>query len=290
MAWVQAIGEAVQGNQQRVAADNAANSSIQGNRDAINAGMAVYNQNRQDNYNNMVVGNSALNMLAKMYGLDHYTGTPSYQGITVSGGETTVDKPSTFQKFMDPGGLWWSQSSNTTPMQFSAGGSGPTVGTVGGNALVGGTAASNGATGTAPGNIVTGTGQADYSSFFMGPDYQVKLKGGLQGADRSAAARGSLYSGRHAADITDYAGDMATSAFGDYKNSLLNLAGFGSQAVGNVGSAGNQFGSQAGNAAANMGNARASGYVNQANSWTNQINNWGQTFGDWWGNRQGGQG
>ena len=49
----------------------------------------------------------------------------------------------------------------------------------------------------------------DYSSFKESPDYQFSLNQGLQGLDRSAAARGSLYSGGHSADVLNFAQGLA---------------------------------------------------------------------------------
>jgi hypothetical protein len=275
------------GKQQRDAAQSASLAEQQGGRDAINAGLAVYNQNRQDNYNNMVVGNSALSQLAQLYGLNYYDGQPSYGGITVTGGETTEKKKkrSLFDKFTDPlniadqfggtsydpAGLFSSGvNTSTSPMQFGAGG---------GGAGFGG--------GSAPGNIVQGGGMPDYSAFYMSPDFLVRQREGIQGLDRGAAARGRLYSGGADADRMRLSADIGAQGFGDYRNSLLNLAGYGQQATSQVGQQGSQLGALAGNAAQNAGNARASGYINQSNSWQNTLNGLSDTFGNWYGNRYG---
>src|SRR5690242_334265 len=53
-----------------------------------------------------------------------------------------------------------------------------------------------------------GSGQSanapDYSAFYNSPDYQFTLQQGQQALDRSAAARGSLYSGGHLADTMQF--------------------------------------------------------------------------------------
>lgn len=288
MGWgavVQGGAALLGGKQQGDAAQQASMAQQQGSRDAINAGLAVYNQGRQDNYGSMVLGNSAQNMLAKLYGLSYYDGMPSWDGISVSGGETTTQKKkrSLFDKFTDPANLagqfggtsydpmgFFSSGSNTStsPMVFGAGGSG--------------------GSGGAPGNIVQGTGQGDMSSFFLSPDYQVRMTEGANGLNRLAAARGGFRSGRNDADQMQFASNLGAQGFGDYRNTLLNLAGYGQQATQQVGQAGSQFGYQAGQASQNAGNARASGYTNAANVRANTLNSMSGMFGDWYGNRQGG--
>lgn len=133
----------------------------------------------------------------------------------------------------------------------------------------------------------------------MDPSYQFRLEQGQKALERSAAARGGLFSGRAAKDITDYSQGMASQEYGnaynraygrfqDNKNNLLSplqsLTGVGQTAVGAMGQATNNFSGQAGaygqsvgNNIANTGNqiagnqigagnARASGYVGQANA------------------------
>jgi len=73
----------------------------------------------------------------------------------------------------------------------------------------------------------------DYSAFKASPDYQFSLQQGLQGLDRSAAARGSLYSGGHSADILGYAQGLASQNYGNYYNRLAGLAGMGQNAASN---------------------------------------------------------
>lgn len=287
MGWgavIQGGASLLGGKQQSDAAQNASMAEQQGARDAINANMAVYNQNRQDNYGGMVLGNSAQSMLARLYGLDYYDGLPSWNGVTMTGGQTTTEKKkrTLFDKITDPlnvadqfGGTSYDpmgffssgSSTSTSPMEFSAG---------------------NAAGGTgAPGNVVRGTGQGDLSSFTLSPDYQVRLNQGLNGMDRRAAAMGGYRSGRHDADTMQYSAELGAAGFGDYRNTLLNLAGYGQQAVNQVGQAGRDFGYQSGNALQNAGSSRASGYINSANARSNALNSMAGTFGDWWGGRGG---
>ena len=281
-AAVAAGGSLIGGNQNAAAAQDAANAGAQGSRDAINAGLAVYNQQRGDNYNGMIVGNSALNRIADMYGLDYYNGVPSIEGISVTGGETSVSRPSTMQRMLDPGGLIWSQESSTTPMQFSGGGSGSGTGYgtgTGGNV-------DNAPVGGNQGQIVRGDGEADFSSFYETPDFIVRRDEAMQGRDRTAAARGRLNSGGHEADVMRLSADLGAQGYGGYLNTLFNLAGHGSNATNTVTSAGGQFGANTGSYLQNMGNARASGYAAAGQARSDALNGVGSAFGDLWGQSQ----
>jgi hypothetical protein len=240
-----AAGSIIGGNRQANAARDAANAQLQGSREAIGANMAFYNQGRQDNYGNMVTGGSALRQLAGLYGLDYYTGQPSWDGVSTSGG------------------------TGRNPMTFSAGGSGQ--GGAGGQ-------------GGMPGTIATGTGMTDYSPFYMSPDYQVRQQEGQQAIDRRNAAMGGYRGGGGDLDTMRFNANLGAQGFGDYRNTLLNLAGFGSQANSQVGAAGQQFGSNIANASQSAGNARASGYLNAGNARNDAWNGVGSAFGQLWGN------
>lgn len=109
----------------------------------------------------------------------------------------------------------------------------------------------------------------DYSGFQNSPDYKFALQQGLQGVDRSAAARGALYSGGQLADLSNYAQGMASQNLGTYRNFLTGLAGMGQNAAGTIAGVGqNSANAQGSN---NWGAANAAG-----NSAINQANNWSQ--------------
>lgn len=125
----------------------------------------------------------------------------------------------------------------------------------------------------------------DYSGFKESPDYQFALTQGLQGLDRSAAARGSLYSGGHSADVMGFAQGLASQNYNGYYSKLAGLANTGQGAAANLGSVG------AGNAAAiganltNAGNAQANGYINGANAQSNMYGQLAGAFGQYMGSR-----
>jgi hypothetical protein len=288
-AAIAAGGSLIAGRRNARAAENAADAGAQGSRDAIAAQMAFYNQNRQDNYGGMVTGNSALRRIAEMYGLDYSTAQPSWNGVSMSGGEATSDSPSTMQRMLDPGGLIWQGSSSTTPLQFQTGGGGDTnPGTP--DPLQPNQPLPTNQNNPPPfmpgGNpIATGSGTADFSSFYRTPDYLVREREGIQALDRGAAARGRLYSGGADADRMRFGADLGAQGFGSYLGTLMNLAGYGGNATQAVGSAGGQAAAGIGNASQNMGAARASGYLNAAQARNDGWNGFGTALGSLWGNQ-----
>lgn len=158
----------------------------------------------------------------------------------------------------------------------------------------------------------------------MDPGYQFRLQEGQKALERSAAARGGLFSGRAAKDLQSYGQGMASQEYGnaynraygkfqDERNNLLqplqSLAGLSQTAASSQGASTNAFGNQAaaygnsmsnnllntGNAIAGnqqaAGNARASGYIGQANNINNAIGSAYNAFASnraptGWGNTQ----
>jgi len=266
-----AVGSLAGGAMGANAAGNAANAQTQASRDAINAQLAMYNQNRADTMPYQVTGVGALNMLAQMYGLPTQAFTGG-GGITVSGGESAPKKKrSLFDKLTDPAnlagqfggtsydplGLFGKPGQSTTPMQFNFGGG------------------AGGATGTA----TPGTGVADFSQFYKTPDYLVAMQEGIQGLDRGAAARGRLYSGGADADRMRLASNIGSGAFSNFQNNLFRLAGFGGQANSQLNQLGQNAAGGISSAMQNAGQARASGYLNQGDAWSNALSGVGYSLG-----------
>ena len=140
----------------------------------------------------------------------------------------------------------------------------------------------------------------DYSAFFKSPGYDFRFQEGVNALDKSAAARGKLFSGGYGRELQRYGQGLATSEFGNYANRLASLAGIGQSATQYGGQLGAQAGSQVGQSAANIGQsimaggtAQASGIVGANNAWQQgiggAINSLGsgiQNFGaqqGWWG-------
>lgn len=99
----------------------------------------------------------------------------------------------------------------------------------------------------------------DYSAFEQSPDYQFALDQSMRANDRSAAARGSLYSGGADADRIQLASGLASQNLQNYLGRMMQQAQMGQSAAGTVGSIGAQLiGAQAGAVGA-QGQARANG-------------------------------
>jgi hypothetical protein len=104
----------------------------------------------------------------------------------------------------------------------------------------------------------------DMSGFENSPDYKFALDQGLKLSDRSAAARGSLFSGGHSADLMQLGQGLAQQNANDYWNKLAGRAGQGMTTAQNLGGLGANMATNIGNAYANIGQARQSSYNNNA--------------------------
>jgi len=121
----------------------------------------------------------------------------------------------------------------------------------------------------------------DFSSFTASPDYEFTRDQGIQASDRSAASRGSLYSGGHSADLMALGQGLASQQYGNYYSRLQGLAGLGNSSALGLGSIGT------GNAAAvgqfGLAGAQAQGdaAINGANANTNLVGNLSQGLGQY---------
>ena len=122
-------------------------------------------------------------------------------------------------------------------------------------------------------------GQAQFQA---DPGYAFRLAEGQKALDRQAAARGGLISGGALAGAQRYGQEMGsqeyTNAFNRYQterqarlNPLQSLTGMGQTSVGQLGQAGQQYATGAGEALTSGAAARASGYVGQANALTGAL-------------------
>lgn len=115
------------------------------------------------------------------------------------------------------------------------------------------------------------------------PGYQFGLQQGTAAIDRSAAARGGLYSGATLKALNRFGNDYGTTKYTDVwnrkqqgrtnqLNPLLSLAGLGQTASGQVGAAGQNYANQAGAGIIGAGDAQAAASLARGNIWTNAIN------------------
>lgn len=144
--------------------------------------------------------------------------------------------------------------------------------------------------GMTPNGQPTGNGLAapDYSAFYKSPDYNFRMKEGLNAVQNSAAAEGGLYSGNAFRGIEEYGQGLAAGGFNDWFKNQLALAGIGTGATSQAGQGAIATGANVGNLLIDQGNARASGISGQANSWANLINQLGLLGGYKYGNALGG--
>jgi len=97
----------------------------------------------------------------------------------------------------------------------------------------------------------------DYSGFNSSPDYLFAQQQGLQGLDRSAAARGSLFSGGADADRMTFASGLASQNLNSYRGNLMQLANMGQNQSQYMGQLGQNYGNQFANAMGIKGQADA---------------------------------
>ena len=130
-----------------------------------------------------------------------------------------------------------------------------------------------------------GDNHGQYNQFFQSPDYQFALNQGLQGLDRSAAARGSLFSGGHNADVLQYAEGLASQNFNNYANRLSGLAGIGQTTATNLGQLGANTASNIGNIGMQSAAAQNASSYDKTNAWTNFGNQLVGLAGQYFGSR-----
>ncbi len=115
------------------------------------------------------------------------------------------------------------------------------------------------------------------SDFQTDPGYAFRLSQGAKALERSAAARGGLISGNTGGALQQFGQGIGSEeyqrAFDRYQvnrsnqlNPLQSLMGAGQSATNFVGSAGQNYASNAGNAYGAGAQARASGYMGMANA------------------------
>lgn len=126
----------------------------------------------------------------------------------------------------------------------------------------------------------------DFSSFTESPDYQFARDMGLQGVDRSASARGGMFSGGADADRMKFASGLASQNYGQFYNRLQSMAGQGQTTASGLGSLGMGMAGNIGNIAMGMGDARASSYQSRADTNSQLAAGLGGLFNNWYqGNR-----
>ena len=111
------------------------------------------------------------------------------------------------------------------------------------------------------------TSTADpFAGFKASPGYLFRLQEGQKAIERSAAARGGLYSGATMKAVDANAQGVASDEFNNYVARLQSLAGVGQSATGSTAAAGQNYASGMSQAYQQAGQARASSYANTGNA------------------------
>lgn len=130
------------------------------------------------------------------------------------------------------------------------------------------------------------------------PGYQFGLNQGTTAIERSAAARGGLYSGATMKALNRYGQDYGGTKFGeafqrnrqssgDLFDRFASLAGLGQTGASQIGAAGQSAANMAGNYGIQGANAQAAAQMNQANNLSNGINQLGAWASRNWGSNSG---
>jgi len=104
------------------------------------------------------------------------------------------------------------------------------------------------------------------TQFERSPDYAYAFDEGRRAREASAASRGMLQSGAMQRELTEYGQGMASSNFGNYVRTLLNLAGIGTNAANQTANVNMNTGSQLADLSLAGGEATASGIVGSNNA------------------------
>lgn len=112
----------------------------------------------------------------------------------------------------------------------------------------------------------------DPNAFQQSPGYNFLQQQGMQGIERSAAARGGAASGNALKALAQFNTGLAQQDYGNWWNRQAGLAGVGQAAATNLGNFGAQTANNVSNSLMAGGDARASGIIGQANSLSGALN------------------
>ena len=130
--------------------------------------------------------------------------------------------------------------------------------------------ASGGKTNALLGNALGVNGvdaQRQYMADFQNdPGYQAQFNSGIDALDRSATARGGLYSGAAMKGVNEFGQQFQRQAFNDRINALSGYNQQGQQAAGAAAGMASQTGGQLGNMAFGFGQQQAANRINYANA------------------------
>lgn len=109
-----------------------------------------------------------------------------------------------------------------------------------------------------------------FAAYQADPSYQFMLDQGTQAIERSAAAKGGLFSGNTGISLQNYGQNMANASYSDYYNRLAGLASMGQNAAGQTGSAGSSAASSASQAYSSTANSSDAGFYSDLSNILNK--------------------
>lgn len=276
-------------------ADKQADAATQASNQANATELQMYNQNRQDLAPWRTAGGNAVNTLSQLISPPgSYSANPGRSAISIGGntaqygGQLPVQGGRPGPGFNGRPGL----HDIAGPMEGGRAAllrSNPQSLKVGAGQQAGGQQA-GGQGGSTPGGSLWNNFSAN--DFQTDPGYDFRLQQGSQALDRSAAARGGLFSGGTLKDLTDYNQNFASNeyqnAYNRFQtnrntqfNQLASVAGLGQTAAGTTAQLGantaNQVGQNTISGLTGAAAARASGYNaigNGINSGIGGLQNW----------------
>jgi len=291
-AVVGAGASAYGASKQAGAAQDAAEMSAQGSAAATQLQRDIYNDQRSLSAPTARLGSAALAAQAIMSGIPVDVARASYRdtkkalaggGAAGSGGAFGLNAPD--GKMADWAGYWGSiepttRNNPTSPWHGIAAGTDGSPEALGQayyqwtNGYGGGPGfvddpnynpATSGALGDEGDDFLDNFSAGEWAS--NDPGYQFRMDEGTKALERSAAARGMLFSGATGKGLTRYAQDYASNEFDKSFNRLGSISGTGQVATRDINAASGSYGAQAGANAQSAANARASGYQQAGNAW-----------------------
>lgn len=129
----------------------------------------------------------------------------------------------------------------------------------------------------------------DYNAMMADPGYAFRQAEANKAYERSAAARGGLFSGGTLRSLSRLNQDMASQEYGnaynraygahnDRLNRLASMSGVGQTAASSLGAAGQGYANNMSNIYGQTANAQAANYGAQANMWGKVMNDGAQMY------------
>lgn len=266
-AAIGAAGSALGSRAQTKAAGKAADASQAATDATIAEQRRQFDIGQQNQQPWLTTGNSALNQLAGLYGLNTTPGGASSQTYAYLQANPDVKAAIDSGAFGGPGN--YDAAVNWRRNEYGG------IDNQSGNVTAGGYSTANGG-GAAPAQQVGMGGNSAMNAFFASPDYQFRQDEQMRALTARNAALGIQDSGAAQRSALQLSGNLASGEFNNYANRLSSLAGVGQTAAQNSAAAGQNF-------ANSMGNALGQNAQNLASSYGQQ----GQASANMWGNLAG---